>query len=266
MDLRPQAHDIIRTWLFSTVVRAHSSTARCRGRTRRSPAGPRPDRKKMSKSKGNVVTPMEILLEEHGADAVRYWAASGRPGRRHRRSTRPDEGRPPAGDQGAQRVEVRARHGVGRRRDPRSRSPSRSTARCSAASPSVVDEATEAFEAYDYTRALERTEKFFWEFCDDYLELVKERAYGEHGATTAAASAKAALALALDVQLPAVRAVPALRHRGGLVVVAGGLDPPRAWPSYITSSSDLFDDRAQAAGAGAALERLLRRSPRARRR
>src|SRR5690606_24312110 len=67
----------------------------------------------------------------------------------------------------------------------------------------VVDRATEALEAYDHTRALELTETFFWTFCDDYLELVKDRAYGSGDQTPSpeTVSARTALAFALDTLL-----------------------------------------------------------------
>ena len=203
MDLRPQAHDIIRTWLFSTVVRSHLEFD-CLPWSDVAISGfvLDPERKKMSKSKGNVVTPLP-LLQEHGADAVRYWAANGRPGT----DTAVDEGQMRIGRRLAIKI-LNASRFVLSRLDASSDSGAATAgavtnaldAALLARLAGVVEEATGAFEGYDYARALDRVETFFWTFCDDYLELVKGRAYGGSG-EEGARSARAALALALSTQL-----------------------------------------------------------------
>jgi valyl-tRNA synthetase len=174
MDLRPQAHDIIRTWLFSTVVRAHLE----HGSVPWTDAALSgwildPDRKKMSKSKGNVVTPLG-LLEEHGTDAVRYWAARGAPGT----DTAFDTGQMKIGRRLAIKLLNASKFALsfGDAEGPITSPVDRAMLTQLQA---VVTEATSAFEGYDYTRALDRTESFFWRFCDDYVELVKGRAYGD---------------------------------------------------------------------------------------
>jgi valyl-tRNA synthetase len=200
MDLRPQSHEIIRTWLFSTVVRSeleHDSlpwtTAAISGWVL-APSG-----KKMSKSRGNVVTPLP-LLETHGSDGVRYWAASGRPGT----DTAVDEGQMKVGRRLAIKILNASRFTLSRIAGAELPGPEAVTAPIDLAMLSdlarVVEEATVAFEGYDYARALERTEAFFWSFCDDYLELVKTRAY-EDPNEAGPASARAALGLALTVLL-----------------------------------------------------------------
>ncbi|MGA1244240.1 MAG: valine--tRNA ligase [Ilumatobacteraceae bacterium] len=194
MDLRPQAHDIIRTWLFSTVVRAHFEHDSLPW-TNAALSGwiLDPDRKKMSKSKGNVVTPLD-LFDKFGSDAVRYWAASARPGI----DTAFSEEQMKVGRKLATKLLNASKFVLGFGEPPTDATPSSALDLAMLARVAhTVDEATRAFDDYDYARALERTEATFWWFCDDYVELVKGRAYGVHG-DDGAASAQVSLRLALS--------------------------------------------------------------------
>jgi valyl-tRNA synthetase len=193
MDLRPQAHDIIRTWLFTTVLRSqldHDAlpwqAAAISGWVLD------PDRKKMSKSKGNVVTPMH-LLEEHGADAARYWAARGRPGT----DTAFDPKQMKVGRKLAVKLLNASKFALADLPEPGSELTHPLDRALIARLASVVADATRSFEDYDYTRALERAEEFFWWYCDYYLELVKGRRYDP--APEAAASVSLALRSSLSV-------------------------------------------------------------------
>ncbi len=204
MDLRPQGHDIIRTWLFSTVVRAHLELDSLPWTdTALSGWILDPERKKMGKSKGNAMTPVD-LLATLGSDAVRYWACSARLGT----DTAFDEGQMKIGRKLATKLLNASNFVLGPRglglasgapladgavTDPLDRS-------LLASLSTLVGDATAAYQAYDYARALERTESFFWTFCDDYVELVKSRAYGERDAA-GAGSARATLLATLSVLL-----------------------------------------------------------------
>lgn len=195
MDIRPQGPEIIRTWLFSSTLRAHYEdsslpwhTATVNGWILD------PDRKKMSKSRGNVVTPTP-LIEEYGAEAIRYWACNGRPGV----DTAVDFGVMKIGRRLAIKLLNASRFALGFADDVDESAITEALDRSMLASlAGVVDQATRAFEAYDYARALEVTEKSFWDWTDDYLELVKTRAYGDGPRAT---SAHAALQVALGAYL-----------------------------------------------------------------
>ena len=193
-SLRPQGQDIIRTWLFSTVLRSFQeenqlpwSDAALSGWILD------PDRKKMSKSKGNVVVPND-LLDEHGSDAVRYWAAAARLGT----DAAFDVGQMKVGRRLAIKVLNAAKFVLSFELASDQVEVTEAIDQAMlAALGEVVSGATKAFEGYDHTKALELTESFFWNFTDDYLELVKERAYGQNTDPAAQASAVSALRIAL---------------------------------------------------------------------
>lgn len=200
-DLRPQGQDIIRTWLFSTMLRSALEHDEKPWRNAALSGWILdPDRKKMSKSKGNVVTPAG-LLEEHGSDAVRYWAASSRLG-----VDAAFDPQNPAQIKIGRRLAIKilnASKFVLTMSSEATNAPNSVTEAVDqsmlAQLNDVVIEATAAFTDYDHARALEVTETFFWNFCDDYLELVKDRAY--NGSEQGRHSAHSALREALSVLL-----------------------------------------------------------------
>ncbi|MDI6024422.1 valine--tRNA ligase [Leucobacter sp. UT-8R-CII-1-4] len=200
-DLRPQGQDIIRTWLFSTLLRSELESGTLPWRH----AGISgwildPDRKKMSKSKGNVVTPAG-MLQQHGSDAVRYWAASAKLG-----TDASFDPQNPTQIKIGRRLAIKllnaAKFTLGFDASGVGGGVTEALDRSMLASlAKVVDDATRAFEAYDHARALELTESFFWTFCDDYLELVKERAHSGEGQPQASAVAALREALSVFVRL-----------------------------------------------------------------
>lgn len=197
MDIRPQAHEIIRTWAFYTIVKAYLHEREVPWKNiLLSGWILDPDRKKMSKSQGNVVTP-EPLITQFGADAVRYWAGRARLGV----DTALDEQVFKVGKRlctkmfNASKFVIERYSGI----NPMTLTPDKITVETDRAAIAqlrpLIRRATESFNEFDYAQALQLTEEFFWgTFCDNYIELAKPRTYDE-GTTEGKLSAAATLRL-----------------------------------------------------------------------
>lgn len=188
MGLRPQAHDIIRTWAFYTIVKAHLHGGDIPWRDMMiSGHALNPSREKMSKSRGNVAGDPLAALERYSADELRYWACSSR--------------------LGTDVVFSEEVLGLGRRLvtklwnavrfaaahledyDPSAPVEARPFDRWIAArAAAVVKAATSGMEEYEYSICMREAEAFFWSaLCDNYLEIAKARLYSDPGPPRAAA-------------------------------------------------------------------------------
>jgi valyl-tRNA synthetase len=201
MDVRPQSHEIIRTWAFYTIAKAllHEGTIPWR-HVAISGWVLDPDRKKMSKSKGNVITPMH-LLDQYGSDAVRYWSLAARLGT----DTAFDEKVLKVGRRLVTKIFNAAKYVLAQSADPGPVARPLDAAFLARLG-DVVETATAAFEALDYASALDAIERFFWSgFTDNYVEMVKARARSETdaaGRASAVASLQAGLGVLLRLFAP----------------------------------------------------------------
>jgi valyl-tRNA synthetase len=241
-SLRSQGQDIIRTWLFSTVLRSELE----HGTIPWANAGISgfivdPDRKKMSKSRGNVVTPA-AMLDEHGSDAVRYWAASSRLG-----TDAAFDPQNPKQIKIGRRLAIKVLNAAkfvysfdapGVDAGWAAVNSEGVDAALTAELDRVIAIATQSLDEFDHARALESAEQFFWTFCDDYLELVKERAYGAstpEGQVSAVATLRQTMDVLLLLFAPfipfATEEVWSWTHTGSVHTTA--------WPEKTGSGGDL---------------------------
>jgi len=233
MDLRPQSHEIIRTWAFYTIAKAwlHERTLPWRT-VAISGWVLDPDRKKMSKSKGNVVTPMH-LLDQYGADAVRYWSLAARLGT----DTAFDEKVFAVGRRLVMKLWNAAKYALAQSapEGPVSHPLDLSFL---ARLRETAGKATTAFDDLDYAGALDTVERFFWSgYTDNYLEMVKARARSETdppGRSSAVAAVQQGLGVLLRLLAPFLPYVTEEVWSWGFAAATGLRTIHRApWPSAV---------------------------------
>jgi valyl-tRNA synthetase len=261
-DLRPQAHEIIRTWAFYTIVKAHLHEATVPWRdVAVSGWCLAPDRQKMSKSKGNSVEPHD-LLARWGADVVRYWTATSRLGL----DTAFSEDVLKIGKRLQTKLWNAARFAMLQLGDFDDRPDSPAADRAAGLITAALDRwilvrlartvavATERFQTFDYADALEAVERFFWaDLCDNYLELVKGRSYGEVGDAAGRRSARYTLWHCLETVLRLFAPVmPHLTeelyatHFPARFAAFGSIHARGTWPA---ATEQIDDPSAEAAGS-----------------
>ncbi len=182
MDLRPQAHDIIRTWAYYTIVKAVLNEDKVPWRTAMiSGHVLHPDRAKISKSKGGGAHSPGDVIEQRSADGTRYWACSSRLGVDTMLADEAFE----AGKRLVVKLWNASKFAIGRLEDFDPEAPGELSVIdrwLLARLESTVERATAGYEACEYHAAMEAAEAFFWhDLCDNYIEIAKKRLYGDEG-------------------------------------------------------------------------------------
>lgn len=180
-SLRPQAHDIIRTWAFYTIVRSYLHEGEIPWENIVISGNVSMGGEKMSKSKGNVIEP-KFVLENYGADALRFWAAGSKLGS----DLDYQEQDLVAGKKLVNKLTNAAKFVFMNLEGYDGKSRPKKLEKIDELFLEklniLVKECTESFEIYEYSRAKSLTEQFFWsDFCDNYLEIVKKRVYQGSG-------------------------------------------------------------------------------------
>jgi valyl-tRNA synthetase len=193
LSLRPQAHDIIRTWAFYTIVKSWLHEKNIPWKDIVISGNVSLGGEKMSKSKGNVVDPVEVM-NTHGSDALRFWAASSKLGADldyHEQDLI-------AGKKFITKLQNAARFVFMNLEnyDPKTKPKKfrKIDELFLTKTGLLIQRATESFEKYEYSKARSDVEQFFWhDFCDDYLEIVKKRVYNSKENSDEKTSAQYAL-------------------------------------------------------------------------